>query len=939
KTYDPVGELYYETLRYLQGLPPTPQAFSNLTDAFADGYPVYTTWVDPLPAVPGLGNTGDYSCVNTNILTIGDIHTHYDRSLPGYTGGNSNDFARNPVYNLAGNEPNFKDWTTTVGVYEGRTNLQNETSQDDGSYYMAGAAYWAHVQDFRGTTWTTDPDKRRPGMRVKTYIIDVDEYGQSSGSAATRRSSELYLAAKYGGFSDVSKTGNPFLNAAGEPDLTSNWQQDNGDAKTYFLAGNPQAMLEAIKQIFQQIVNQANSIAGAAIDTQALQTGDGDSYQAQFDPNFWSGNVLAKTLRRNPDGSVSAADATVRWDASQLLGARTSAQPRNIVVGRRKEDVSSSGAATNFIWANLDTWAKEALQTPANAATPVVLDSDTVGSNRLSYLRGDRSLESPAGTFRARGGLIGDIVNSGVTYKAEPDPSLADAGYAAFYNGLFDTSTKLLKRKKALYVGANDGMLHSFDAATGNELFAYIPSFVVPALTQLTNPSYIHRAYVDATPVIAEAQLDTSSATTWKTVLVSGAGGGGQGVFALDVTDPSAFGPSKVLWEFTELDDADLGNVVGAPRIVKIRTSGSSGAILYKWYAVVGGGVNSNADDGHFNENGNAALFFLELGKPVTQPWSLGTNYFKVMFTQISHTLPYGMLAFNVQTGPASELVRLYGGDLQGNFWKLNFSSTSQANGVDVNVAAVLTAGGTKQADTPLFTATAVVNGVAAVQPITAPPGIATGLNNTTLVAFGTGKFLEASDISGPYGQAQTFYTLLDDNLHRFTGRGSLIPLTASGGVLTGESFTWGSVNGGKLGWYLDLPNFTSGERQISDVLIRSGQLFFNTVIPAQGGCDPGSGNIYGPIDLVTGIGTYLKSIEGLPGAPMTQDIASEPGDLSPPDSTGRRKKIGSVQVLNSNSADFNAGAIYKLPPAAYGRLSWRQIMNYQELHHNATTP
>ena len=56
KTYDPVGELYYEALRYFQGLPPSPQAISPFTaDATkADGFPVYTTadtsarkWTDP----------------------------------------------------------------------------------------------------------------------------------------------------------------------------------------------------------------------------------------------------------------------------------------------------------------------------------------------------------------------------------------------------------------------------------------------------------------------------------------------------------------------------------------------------------------------------------------------------------------------------------------------------------------------------------------------------------------------------------------------------------------------------------------------------------------------------------------------------------------------------------------------------------------------------
>ena len=47
------------------------------------------------------------------------------------------------------------------------------------------------------------------------------------------------------------------------------------------------------------------------------------------------------------------------------------------------------------------------------------------------------------------------------------------------------------------------------DADTGDELFAYIPSWVVPRLTALTSPNYTHQSYVDATPTVAEANTGT----------------------------------------------------------------------------------------------------------------------------------------------------------------------------------------------------------------------------------------------------------------------------------------------------------------------------------------------------------------------------------------------------------------------------------------------
>src|SRR5207253_6083374 len=92
-------------------------------------------------------------------------------------------------------------------------------------------------------------------------------------------------------------------------------------------------------------------------------------------------------------------------------------------------------------------------------------------------------------------------------------------------------------------------------------------------------------------------------------------GGGGQGVFALDVTDPATFGAGKVLWEFTDRDHPAMGNVLAPPQIVKFRVEPSTGtAPTYKYFAVVASGVNNYAPDGSAYASGNPSLFFLDLG-------------------------------------------------------------------------------------------------------------------------------------------------------------------------------------------------------------------------------------------------------------------------------------------------------------------------------------
>ncbi|MFP5394494.1 MAG: PilC/PilY family type IV pilus protein, partial [Gammaproteobacteria bacterium] len=88
---------------------------------------------------------------------------------------------------------------------------------------------------------------------------------------------------------------------------------------------------------------------------------------------------------------------------------------------------------------------------------------------------------------------LGDIVRSSPLIVGAPSASIGDQGYAEFYE-------RMRQRRATVYVGANDGMLHAFDVATGRERFAYIPAALLPALPALTQPGYQHRAYVDGSP-------------------------------------------------------------------------------------------------------------------------------------------------------------------------------------------------------------------------------------------------------------------------------------------------------------------------------------------------------------------------------------------------------------------------------------------------------
>lgn len=154
---------------------------------------------------------------------------------------------------------------------------------------------------------------------------------------------------------------------------------------------------------------------------------------------------------------------------------------------------------------------------------------------------------------------------------------VGEPGYAAFAS-----TPAVANRPQMVYVSANDGMLHAFDGKTGEEKFAYIPNAVFSDLNKLTAPSYIHRPFVDGPLLVAEANTTNG----WKSVLAGTFGAGAQGVMALDITDPNAFGTDKVLWEFTDKDDGDIGNVTSQPKIAKVKINGKT-----EYFIVVSGAI------------------------------------------------------------------------------------------------------------------------------------------------------------------------------------------------------------------------------------------------------------------------------------------------------------------------------------------------------------
>jgi type IV pilus assembly protein PilY1 len=576
----------------------------------------------------------------------------------------------------------------------------------------------------------------------------------------------------------------------------------------------------------------------------------GDVFQATMDIADWGGHFSRYVL-----SAGVGATSTLAWDAGAILTGTAGRAPEPAPERRQiyTAIVRPGGALATvpFTWATLSPEQQALLNL-----------ADLAGEQRVAYLRGARALEGIQ--FRRRSSVLGDAVHSAPVYVETP-------GHRA-----------------VVYLGANDGMLHAFDAASGIELFAYVPDALIAQLHYLTNPAYTHRAYVDGPATAGQVNIAGSK----KTILLSAMGGGAPGVFALDITYPARFADGLgALWEFTSRDDPLMGNVTTVPQIAKVRVRRD----MVREFAVVPGGINSG---------GNGALFLLALDKPREEGWRLNRNYYRIR-TPVADALSAPAL-LNDRDGM---LRYAYAGDLQGNLWRFDFSGS----------APWATAVGK-----PLFVAR---DASGRRQPITQPPLLAYA-SNGYFVMFGTGRLIEQADRKA---SPQSYYAIIDSlqtppdiisGRHQLTRR-----------ILDGSDMR---MEPGSKGWYVD---FTGAmERSINTGTLTDGVVLFNTVLPGADICGPTRSRSYA-LNVTSGLpapGTTASTGASVPDYVPLPVLLPQSVTHSAPDPIGRIRQEKTYAVVGVTPAGpvVAIGSVRSTRRA--GRLSWREIVNWRELHEAA---
>jgi type IV pilus assembly protein PilY1 len=660
----------------------------------------------------------------------------------------------------------------------------------------------------------------------------------------------------------------PDPNTSDATKIDDMWHAAVNGRGLYLNAANPEELVASLLEIMLNLTSRIGAGASLSINGEELYAGT-TMFQASYSTDGWTGDVFAYSVNTTT-GEVVTGEGNAIWTGATMLGRGSDWNAVSWDTGREIatfDPVAETGIT--FRWAEL-TAAQQAFLND-NPATGAV-DNDGRGSARLEYLRGNNTQEEQnGGTFRDRFSKLGDIVHSSPLYEG------------------YDTDNDGVDNYGMLYVGANDGMLHAFDANTGQEKFAYVPNLVFENLNGLSlpEPDFRHRYFVDLTPLVKN--IGTAAAPN--KLLVGGLGKGGKGYYCLNVTNANTISEgdvSWVKWEYprqtspaTEKDN--MGYSYSRASIVKSYVPG------HPWVVIFGNGYGS--------ANESSVLYILDASTGAfLRMIDTGTSG---NGNGMSHAVP-------VDIDGDFKVDFVYAGDLSGNMWKFDLRDPdydkwgSAFGDNDINLDGIINPidGETPK---PLFRAMGrekefvnltYTGATTWAQPITTQPIIIRHCVHTKpgyLVLFGTGKYL--ADIDANNSEYQTIYGIWDygeevkdyyGDFKRGVGPSGedefSNPIHPSSATLLQQSVQWWGPNPYNAnqnlriltqhepdweqtlieetpkvhaGWYFDLP--LDKERVVRDPVYRNGILIIITSRPENDPCSAGGRSIIHEMDSCSG--------------------------------------------------------------------------------------
>ncbi len=624
----------------------------------------------------------------------------------------------------------------------------------------------------------------------------------------------------------------------------------NGRGK-YFSASDPTQVIAGLSSALSNIASHVGAASSSATSTPNISVDDNDLFASTFTTVQWSGEMTVRKI----DVVTGAIATKPTWTTSDILGKRVSLSSDTRVI---KMLDTAGGTLKDFTYASMTalekTWFDSKCSAMSQCANLTEANRTTVngGATIVNWLRGQQQYADDV-ILRAYGKskldagvpiILGDIASSKPAFVRVPRKSYANAGYSEFV-------TAQTNRAAAVYVAANDGMLHAINAATGDENWAYVPRITMKKLYSQAGLTYgtNHQFTADGSPEVGDVQIKG----VWKSVLVAGLNAGGRGYYALDVTDPLK---PVALWETCadktvctgDNNEPEMGQTFGNPVTGTWKDAGGT----VKWVVFVTSGYNNipGTDGVAAAGTGKGYLMVLDIetGKVLAKT-STGSG---------DTTTPSGLARITATSAdPINDpmVTYIYGGDILGQMWRFDLTKQGAPTVIKMGDA------GTLQPITARPDLTyCKVNATAADGSVTS--------SNKLMVAFGTGRLLDIGDVANT--DKQSVYVLRDSGVgitssqwrSSSMAQRKLTKSDANGTDVyksTGDTVDWNT----QLGWYADFDQ-NAGERVNLDPRINSGLFNVVTNIPASSNaCSVGGrSNLYN-FDVCSGAGNATTGVVG----------------------------------------------------------------------------
>jgi type IV pilus assembly protein PilY1 len=690
----------------------------------------------------------------------------------------------------------------------------------------------------------------------------------------------------------------------------------NGHGK-YFSASDPLQVIDGLRAALSNIEVKIGAAAAAATSTPNVSQADNDIFAATFTTVRWYGELQGKKI----NVLTGAVEPNATWNSSMIVGRKVeaAADSRRILMldlengGLKNFDYTAMTATEQGWFANKCSLLPQCATLNTDERT--IVDN---GANIVNWLRGQqqhandtllraytRTATIPAGLAAPLPIVLGDIASSKPAYLRDPRKAYTDPAYFTFQEDNQD-------RQPTVFVGANDGMLHAFDAASGEEIWAYAPRITMKKLYALASTTYAtsHQFTVDGSPEVADVKIGGQ----WRSVLVAGLNAGGRGYYALDVTDPAN---PAALWELCadpavcsgDNFDADIGLSFGSAQIGTWKDA----AQVEHWVAFLSSGYNNIPGiDGVAGGSGQGYLYVVDI--------ATGKVLAKVSTGSGDTTTPSGFaritaISDNPHTDPLVTYV--YGGDNLGQMWRFDFTNPGSATLVKMGDA------GVKQPVTTRPDVTMCrVNGVAA-------DGTETSAVHR-VVAFGTGRLLDLADIANI--DVQSAYVLKDTGSAISSGEWRSSTMARQSLAKVAGTSTAYTINGVKIdlatqqGWYLDFDQ-NSGERVNLDPQIAYGALNLVTNMPSSSSsCKVGgTSNVY-QVNVCTGEPLASIAVDGSSGQVMIAGHTLSNSAAAVGSIIITLPKGNAVQITTNADGSMGSTAVHAAisPPAT--RTGWRRV-------------